>query len=162
MPSGKFYEDDATKRIYHCPHCGICRLGQVRGAWQGRRAGGPSPHCACAMQGLDVDYFHCHKCNACMSIAMRDGHKCVEDSLKSDCPICHQHMFTSTTPVTFLPCGHCIHMTCYDQYARVGAAWLARAALVACSCAAHRPTTCAPCAQRAWATWAVCLCALTT
>ncbi|ETV94598.1 hypothetical protein H310_11860 [Aphanomyces invadans] len=89
----KFYDDDDTKDIYHCDKCRICRIGK----------------------GLGVDYFHCDKCNACMSITLKK-HKCVERSLESDCPICHVYMFTSTTPVMFLPCGHCMHVACYEDY----------------------------------------------
>lgn len=66
-------------------------------------------------QGLDIDYFHCDRCNACMSVSLKK-HKCVERSLESDCPICHSYMFTSTTPVMFLPCGHCMHVSCYEEY----------------------------------------------
>lgn len=89
----KFYDNDKTKDIYHCDKCNICRIGK----------------------GLGIDYFHCDKCNACMSVTLRD-HKCVERSLESDCPICHTFMFTSTTPVMFLPCGHCMHVKCYEEY----------------------------------------------
>lgn len=89
----KFHDDDPSKDIYHCDKCKICRIGK----------------------GLDIDYFHCDKCNACMSISLRK-HKCVERSLESDCPICHTFMFTSTTPVMFLPCGHCMHVSCYEEY----------------------------------------------
>jgi len=89
----KFYDDKEGKQIYHCEHCNICRIGS----------------------GLGVDYFHCHRCNACMSITLKD-HKCVERSLESDCPVCHEFMFTSTLPVMFLPCGHCMHVSCYESY----------------------------------------------
>uniref|UniRef100_K3WU11 RING finger and CHY zinc finger domain-containing protein 1 n=1 Tax=Globisporangium ultimum (strain ATCC 200006 / CBS 805.95 / DAOM BR144) TaxID=431595 RepID=K3WU11_GLOUD len=89
----KFFDDDPTKDIYHCDKCRICRIGK----------------------GLDIDYFHCDRCNACMSISLKK-HKCVERSLESDCPICHSYMFTSTTPVMFLPCGHCMHVSCYEEY----------------------------------------------
>jgi len=89
----KFYDDKEGKAIYHCPKCNICRIGE----------------------GLGIDYFHCDKCNACMSITLRD-HKCVERSLESDCPVCHEYMFTSTTPVMFLNCGHCMHVSCYESY----------------------------------------------
>ncbi|ETN17644.1 hypothetical protein PPTG_05393 [Phytophthora nicotianae INRA-310] len=89
----KFIDDDHNKDIYHCDKCKICRIGK----------------------GLDIDYFHCDRCNACMSITLKK-HKCVERSLESDCPICHAYMFTSTTPVMFLPCGHCMHVSCYEEY----------------------------------------------
>ncbi|RLN55520.1 hypothetical protein BBJ28_00002766, partial [Nothophytophthora sp. Chile5] len=93
----RFIDDDNVKDIYHCDKCKICRIGK---------------------QGLDIDYFHCDRCNACMSISLKK-HKCVERSLESDCPICHAYMFTSTTPVMFLPCGHCMHVTCYEEYTLV-------------------------------------------
>ncbi|KAL8024649.1 putative Zinc finger, RING-type, Zinc finger, CHY-type, Zinc finger, RING/FYVE/PHD-type [Plasmopara halstedii] len=89
----RFIDDDRNKDIYHCDKCKICRIGK----------------------GLDIDYFHCDRCNACMSITLKK-HKCVERSLESDCPICHAYMFTSTTPVMFLPCGHCMHVSCYEEY----------------------------------------------
>ena len=53
-----------------------------------------------------------------MSMSLRGSHKCVERSLESNCPICHCYMFTSTTPVMFLKCSHCMHVRCYEQYAR--------------------------------------------
>lgn len=89
----KFFDDTEGKHIYHCDKCNICRIGE----------------------GLGIDYFHCDRCNACMSITLKD-HKCVERSLESDCPVCSEYLFTSTTPVMFLPCGHCIHVACYEEY----------------------------------------------
>mmetsp|Transcript_14400 Transcript_14400/g.31248 ORF Transcript_14400/g.31248 Transcript_14400/m.31248 type:complete len:284 (+) Transcript_14400:1-852(+) len=91
-----FFDDSPNKDIYHCPHCKLCRIGK----------------------GLDIDYFHCQRCNACMHMSLKD-HKCVERSLESNCPICHDFMFTSTTPVMFLNCGHCMHVSCYEQYIKV-------------------------------------------
>eukprot|EP00294_Goniomonas_avonlea_P010916 CAMPEP_0114542406 /NCGR_PEP_ID=MMETSP0114-20121206/1820_1 /TAXON_ID=31324 /ORGANISM="Goniomonas sp, Strain m" /LENGTH=397 /DNA_ID=CAMNT_0001726705 /DNA_START=138 /DNA_END=1331 /DNA_ORIENTATION=+ len=91
-----FFDDDETKDIYHCPYCKICRIGK----------------------GLDIDYFHCMRCNACMHTSLRQ-HKCVERSLESNCPICSDFMFTSTTPVMFLTCGHCMHVNCYEEYIKV-------------------------------------------
>ncbi|KAI8089505.1 zinc-ribbon-domain-containing protein [Halteromyces radiatus] len=90
----KLWDDDPSKSIYHCDDCGICRQGQ----------------------GLGKDFFHCNKCNICMSIAMLDKHRCIERNLESDCPICGEYMFTSTTTVIFMPCGHCIHKRCYTDY----------------------------------------------
>ncbi|ORZ07856.1 zinc-ribbon-domain-containing protein [Absidia repens] len=90
----KLWDDDPAKSIYHCDDCGICRQGQ----------------------GLGKDFFHCDKCNICMSISMQDKHRCIERNLESDCPICGEYMFTSTTTVIFMPCGHCIHKNCYTEY----------------------------------------------
>ncbi|KAJ3136922.1 hypothetical protein HDU90_002488 [Geranomyces variabilis] len=91
----KLWDDDRTKHIYHCNDCGICRIGR----------------------GLGVDYFHCDKCNACMAIGLdRGNHKCIERNLECDCPICGEYMFTSTSTVIFMPCGHCIHYTCHQTY----------------------------------------------
>ncbi|KAJ3154547.1 hypothetical protein HDU86_004676 [Geranomyces michiganensis] len=91
----KLWDDDRTKHIYHCKDCGICRIGR----------------------GLGVDYFHCDKCNACMAIGLdRGNHKCIERNLECDCPICGEYMFTSTSTVIFMPCGHCIHYSCHQTY----------------------------------------------
>ncbi|CDH48524.1 chy and ring finger domain [Lichtheimia corymbifera JMRC:FSU:9682] len=92
----KLWDDQPDASAYHCDDCGICRKGQ----------------------GLGKDFFHCKTCNVCMTISMQNNHKCIERSLESDCPICGEYMFTSRTPVTFLPCGHCIHKPCYTAYSQ--------------------------------------------
>jgi len=90
----KLWDNDPNKNIYHCYDCGICRIGK----------------------GLGIDYFHCKTCNVCMSISLKGHHKCIERNLESNCPICGEYMFTSTTTVIFMPCGHCIHHKCYKEY----------------------------------------------
>ncbi|KAJ3052908.1 hypothetical protein HK097_005441 [Rhizophlyctis rosea] len=90
----KLWDSDPRKNIYHCNDCGICRIGK----------------------GLGIDYFHCKKCNVCMAISLEGRHKCIERNLESDCPICGEYMFTSTTTVIFMPCGHCIHYKCHQEY----------------------------------------------
>ncbi|KAF9975524.1 hypothetical protein BGZ73_000828 [Actinomortierella ambigua] len=92
----KLWDDDPKKSIYHCDDCGICRIGR----------------------GLGEDYFHCKKCNVCMAIVLQNNHKCIERNLECDCPICGEYMFTSTSTVIFMPCGHCIHSKCHDAYIR--------------------------------------------
>eukprot|EP00736_Rhodelphis_marinus_P013250 Rmarinus@m.13222 len=89
------FDDDPDKDIYHCDKCKMCRVGK----------------------GLGIDFFHCDTCNACMTIALTD-HKCVEHSLESNCPICHDFLFTSTEPVTFMTCGHSMHVSCFHKYIR--------------------------------------------
>ncbi|KAF9296623.1 hypothetical protein BGZ88_012267 [Linnemannia elongata] len=92
----KLWDDDPDKPIYHCADCGICRIGN----------------------GLDQDFFHCKKCNICMNIQLKDNHRCIERNLECDCPICGEYMFTSTTTVIFMPCGHCIHSKCHSDYVK--------------------------------------------
>ncbi|TPX66079.1 hypothetical protein SpCBS45565_g04713, partial [Spizellomyces sp. 'palustris'] len=79
-PECKLWDDDPRKNIYHCHDCGICRIGK----------------------GLGQDYFHCKRCNVCMAISLKGNHKCIERNLESDCPICGEYMFTSTTTVIFM------------------------------------------------------------
>jgi hypothetical protein len=76
----KLWDDDPRKNIYHCHDCGICRIGK----------------------GLGIDYFHCKTCNICMAMSLKGRHKCIERNLESDCPICGEYMFTSTTTVIFM------------------------------------------------------------
>lgn len=90
----KLFDNDPTKNIYHCDKCGICRLGL----------------------GLNQDYFHCDSCNACISIELRTNHVCIENSTKSNCPICDEFMFSSNEKVVFMNCGHPIHENCYVQH----------------------------------------------
>lgn len=90
------WDNNKHKSIFHCNDCGICRVGK----------------------GLGIDYFHCSKCNICMSINLKGNHKCIERSLECDCPICGEFMFTSTSVVMFMPCGHSIHYKCHQEYAK--------------------------------------------
>lgn len=90
----KFFDDDDSKDIYHCEHCGLCRRGK----------------------GLEQDFRHCQACNACISMRVFDTHKCIERSLESNCPICHEFMFTSVEPVIFMTCGHAMHSDCFKRY----------------------------------------------
>ncbi|ESQ27678.1 hypothetical protein EUTSA_v10018022mg [Eutrema salsugineum] len=87
----KLYDDE--RKIYHCPYCNLCRLGK----------------------GLGIDYFHCMKCNACMSRTLVE-HACREKCLEDNCPICHEYIFTSSSPVKALPCGHLMHSSCFQEY----------------------------------------------
>ncbi|KAK9090598.1 hypothetical protein Sjap_023775 [Stephania japonica] len=85
------YDDE--REIYHCPYCNLCRVGK----------------------GLGVDYFHCMNCNACMAKSL-SLHVCREKGFESNCPICHEDIFTSCSPVKALPCGHMMHSTCFQDY----------------------------------------------
>ncbi|KAK7388996.1 hypothetical protein VNO78_23827 [Psophocarpus tetragonolobus] len=87
----KLFDDE--REIYHCPYCNLCRVGK----------------------GLGVDYFHCMDCNACMSRSLMK-HTCREKHLEDNCPICHEYIFTSCSPVKSLPCGHVMHSTCFQEY----------------------------------------------
>ncbi|KAL1207854.1 Zinc finger protein BRUTUS-like [Cardamine amara subsp. amara] len=87
----KLFDDE--REIYHCPYCNLCRLGK----------------------GLSIDYFHCMKCNACMSRTLVE-HVCREKCLEDNCPICHEYIFTSNSPVKALPCGHVMHSSCFQEY----------------------------------------------
>ncbi|KAF5459796.1 hypothetical protein F2P56_019714 [Juglans regia] len=87
----KLFDDE--REIYHCPFCNLCRVGK----------------------GLGIDYFHCMNCNACMSRSL-SAHTCREKCLEDNCPICHEYIFTSTSPVKCLPCGHVMHSTCFRDY----------------------------------------------
>ncbi|KAI0561230.1 hemerythrin-like protein [Gracilaria domingensis] len=92
-----FYDDRENTKVYHCHSCNVCRVGR----------------------GLGIDYFHCMKCNQCMHVKYREkGHNCIQKSMESDCPVCSQYMFTSTSPVKYLRCGHLMHSSCYERHRR--------------------------------------------
>lgn len=90
-----FYDDGPNKSIYHCPFCNVCRSGA----------------------GLGIDYRHCMRCNACVSLAESDHH-CIPQRLQGNCPICHETMFESTEPLRGLKCGHVMHLSCFGMYMR--------------------------------------------
>ncbi len=89
------YENDKTKKIYHCPYCNVCRKGE----------------------GLGIDFRHCMRCNACISIDEFETHSCIPQSLQGNCAICKESMFESTEPLRAMKCGHVMHLSCYNQYA---------------------------------------------
>jgi hypothetical protein len=86
----KLWDDDPTKEVYHCPDCKLCRRGI----------------------GLGVDYYHCDKCQTCLSVKIKDTHRCTERLLDCNCPICGDYLFTSRESIGFLACGHPIHVQC--------------------------------------------------
>lgn len=78
--------DDIDKGQYHCHGCGFCRINKE-------------------------NFIHCNKCDMCVN---KNEHKCI--SLKESlCPICMTDMFTSTSPITQMLCGHYIHTKCYYE-----------------------------------------------
>jgi hypothetical protein len=98
------YDDSPLKKIYHCPFCNVCRAGA----------------------GLGIDYRHCMRCNACVSLSpgttssngSSDNHVCIPHRLQGNCPICHESMFESTKPLRGLKCGHVMHLSCFTMYIR--------------------------------------------
>lgn len=87
--------DDGTRPIFHCPYCNCCRLGK----------------------GLGIDFRHCMRCNACVSLSDTD-HRCIPQKLQGDCPICNEMLFQSTEPLRGLKCGHVMHLSCFSEYRR--------------------------------------------
>lgn len=84
--------DDTDKKQYHCDECGICRIG-------GRQ-----------------NFFHCAVCNMCLPIQLQiDGHRCVENISRSNCPVCLGAIHTSRIPCHIPDCGHLLHKMCFDQ-----------------------------------------------
>lgn len=90
------FDNDESKEIYHCPFCNFCRRGK----------------------GLGKDSFHCMSCNACMSLELFNKHKCTEEALSGNCPVCSDPLFESNTPIKELPCGHFMHSLCFGAYVR--------------------------------------------
>ena len=78
-----------NKCIFHCDKCGICRIGKKQ------------------------DYIHCDKCNMCIATTHYKDHKCVENSTKTNCPLCNEYMFDSVDKnISILNCGHSMHEEC--------------------------------------------------
>ncbi|OLY83890.1 RING finger and CHY zinc finger domain-containing protein 1 [Smittium mucronatum] len=84
-------EHKIISNVYHCDKCGICRKGKRE------------------------DFFHCDNCSACLSIDLYENHICIENNLRSNCPICMENLFTSTENVVILACGHPIHQRCANE-----------------------------------------------
>lgn len=88
----KFWDNDSNKHIFHCDKCKICRSGSKE------------------------NFIHCDKCNACLTTEYYETHKCIERSLECDCPICGEFLFTTISPIIFMPCGHGIHFFCHRDH----------------------------------------------
>jgi hypothetical protein len=89
----RIWENNPQARLYHCPFCNACRLGE----------------------GLGQDYFHCMRCDTCISTRFRN-HKCIEQSVEGQCPVCFQSLFDSQSPLRYIPCGHLMHRDCFEEY----------------------------------------------
>lgn len=87
------YENDETRDIYHCPQCGICRVGK----------------------GIGIDQFHCDRCDSCVPIEVKDTHLCLPNALQGDCPICLLSVRHSTRRVVLMRCGHATHEDCFSK-----------------------------------------------
>eukprot|EP00475_Leptophrys_vorax_P026829 TRINITY_DN38127_c0_g1_i1.p1 TRINITY_DN38127_c0_g1~~TRINITY_DN38127_c0_g1_i1.p1 ORF type:complete len:282 (+),score=-16.71 TRINITY_DN38127_c0_g1_i1:196-1041(+) len=84
-----FYDDDVSKAHFHCDDCGICRVG-----------------------GSD-NFFHCATCGCCYTKSLQAGHRCVENSMRHNCPVCFEFLFDSLRETSVLKdCGHTIHTDC--------------------------------------------------
>lgn len=92
----RFFDDAEERRVYHCDKCGICRVGA----------------------GLGIDNVHCEKCNTCVPIDVADTHKCTENALHRDCPVCLEDMAISSEQAVFMKCGHAMHMKCFTDHTR--------------------------------------------
>jgi len=86
-----FFDDDTSKRVFHCEGCGICRIG-----------------------GRD-NFFHCANCDCCYALSLRDNHKCIAGAMRQNCPVCLEDLFHSTSQVRVLRCGHTLHRKCLAQ-----------------------------------------------
>ena len=93
----KFVDNDPGKNIYHCPDCGICRIGK----------------------GLGVDMMHCAECGSCVAMNHKELGNCKKDLLTGRCPVCLETFFDSKGRVTLMPCKHPIHNDCLDQVCRL-------------------------------------------
>ncbi len=60
----RFYDNDLSKGQFHCEGCGICRVG------------------------FRENYFHCNTCVACLPLSLQGAHKCIQESLRVNCPVC--------------------------------------------------------------------------
>ncbi|URE29032.1 RING finger and CHY zinc finger domain-containing protein [Musa troglodytarum] len=87
----KFFDDNVSKKQYHCDGCGICRTGG------------------------EENFFHCDRCGCCYSNSLMDSHRCVERAMHHNCPVCFEYLFDSTKDISVLPCGHTIHLECLKE-----------------------------------------------
>ena len=47
-----------------------------------------------------------------------NNHNCINKSIESNCPICMESIFYSVKQITFMKCGHYIHLECLQDYSK--------------------------------------------
>ena len=89
------FDNNTSKKQFHCDECGICR------------------------QGGQENYFHCKTCHCCLSLEIEKTHKCIQNMLSSDCPICLEDMQFTTQECVLLPkCSHALHKKCFIELSK--------------------------------------------
>ncbi|AYV80384.1 MAG: CHY zinc finger family protein [Harvfovirus sp.] len=86
------FENDLTRGIFHCDECKMCRLG-------GRE-----------------NFFHCETCSCCLNVSTKSTHKCIQQILGQNCPVCLENLNSSNITTSFFLCGHPIHSTCLQEF----------------------------------------------
>lgn len=87
------FDDDKSKKIWHCSKCGICRVGGQE------------------------NFYHCDQCDGCYPLSLKGKHKCLTKAMHSDCPICLDSVFDSTRSAVVLEnCGHTLHTDCFTSH----------------------------------------------
>nr|XP_022912292.1 RING finger and CHY zinc finger domain-containing protein 1-like [Onthophagus taurus] len=56
----------------------------------------------------------------CLPIQLQNGHKCVENVSRANCPVCLEDIHTSRIPCHIPACGHLLHRTCFEQLLKAG------------------------------------------
>jgi len=92
----RLFDDNTDKGQFHCEGCGICRIG-----------------------GRDF-FYHCPKCNMCISVQIKESHKCLADISRNNCPVCLEDIHTSRTQVHVPECGHLLHLSCLNGMLKHG------------------------------------------
>nr|XP_009685584.1 PREDICTED: RING finger and CHY zinc finger domain-containing protein 1 [Struthio camelus australis] len=110
-------------RLAACLGIRLLSLGERLGGKQSRAVQSPKLFLTgpCLLRiGPKEDFFHCSKCNLCLSLSLRGKHKCIENVSRQDCPICLEDIHTSRVGAHVLPCGHLLHRTCYEDMLKEG------------------------------------------
>eukprot|EP00035_Acanthoeca_spectabilis_P006297 m.122851 g.122851 ORF g.122851 m.122851 type:complete len:425 (+) comp13438_c0_seq1:170-1444(+) len=83
---------DVDEGQFHCDGCKICR------------------------KGGQENFVHCDGCGMCVGKHIIATHKCLQDTLKRDCPICLEYLFESVHELFVPPaCGHVMHRKCFQE-----------------------------------------------
>jgi RING finger/CHY zinc finger protein 1 len=88
----KFVDNNNKQKYYHCDKCGICRRGTID------------------------NIKHCDNCGCCFEMGHFTEMKCILNRLDTNCPICFEELFMSTTQSMSMLCGHMIHTNCFKKY----------------------------------------------
>jgi RING finger and CHY zinc finger domain-containing protein 1 len=100
-----FFDENVSKRQFHCHMCGICRVGALLSCENARPVLLKRMQPWNAAVGGREHFFHCEQCGCCYQTGLQENHHCVQNNMGKPCLMCSENLFDSVKEIITLPCG---------------------------------------------------------